>query len=176
MFCSGCGQTLVAGQPACAQCGRPVPLVAPPIPGFEYQLAGYSSKVRTLGILWFVYAGVSVLFGIAGLSFAKHFIEGGFGPWGHTHMQPDWIFPMAFHFAGLAIVFRAGLCVVAGWGLMEHTRWGKVMAIVAAILSLIKFPIGTALGIATLVILLGYRNSALYDQLGGPSVMSDFRH
>jgi hypothetical protein len=36
---------------------------------------------------------------------------------------------------------------------------------VVSILSLIKFPFGTALGIATLVILLGYRNSALYDQL-----------
>jgi hypothetical protein len=176
MFCSGCGQTLQGGQPVCAQCGRPVAPAVPPIPGFEYQLASYSSKVRTLGILWFVYAGVSILFGIAGLSFAKHFFEGGFGPFSHGQMPPDWFFPMAFHFVWLALVLRAVLCVVAGWGLLEHTQWGKVMAIVAAVLSLIKVPFGTALGIATLVILLGYRNSALYDQLSGPSVLSDFRH
>jgi hypothetical protein len=31
---------------------------------------------------------------------------------------------------------------------------------------LLKFPVGTALGIWTLVILMGYRNATLYDQLG----------
>ena len=39
------------------------------------------------------------------------------------------------------------------------------MAIVVAILSLIKFPFGTALGIWTLVVLIGYRNTTLYEQL-----------
>jgi hypothetical protein len=34
-----------------------------------------------------------------------------------------------------------------------------------AFLSLFKFPIGTAIGIWTLVTLLGYRNQTLYDQL-----------
>jgi hypothetical protein len=165
MFCSGCGQPLQAGQPVCAQCGRPAPLAAPPIPGFEFQLAGYSSKVRILGMLWLVYAGVSLLLGIAAMSFAKAFFSGAFGHWGHGQMPPEWFFPLAIHFAWLALALRAVLCAVAGWGLLEHTQWGKVMAIVVAILSLIKFPFGTALGIATLVILLGYRNSALYEQL-----------
>jgi hypothetical protein len=40
-----------------------------------------------------------------------------------------------------------------------------MVAIIAAIFSLLKFPFGTALGIWTLVVLLGYQNSALYDQL-----------
>jgi hypothetical protein len=40
-----------------------------------------------------------------------------------------------------------------------------VVAIVAAFFSLIRIPIGTALGIWTLVTLLGYRNTTLYDQL-----------
>ena len=42
---------------------------------------------------------------------------------------------------------------------------GPFVAIVAAILSLIKFPFGTAIGIWTLIMLLGYRNSSLYEQL-----------
>jgi len=165
MFCSGCGLALAEGQPVCPQCGRPVALMAPPIPGFEYQLASYSSKVRTLGILWLVYAGLSTVLGFAAMSFAKAFFAGGFGPWMHGPPPPDWFFPMALHFVWLALVLRAVLCVVAGWGLLEHTQWGKVVAIVAAVLSLIKIPFGTALGIATLVILLGYRNSALYERL-----------
>lgn len=42
------------------------------------------------------------------------------------------------------------------------------MAIIVAFLSLLKFPLGTALGIWTLVVLMGYRNATLYDQLNAP--------
>jgi len=168
MFCSGCGHQLETGQPVCPQCGRPVAPAAPPVPGFEFQLASYSSKVKTLGVLWLVYSGLSLILGFAAMSFAKAFIAGGFGTWFHGQMDqmpPAWIIPAAFHFAWLILALRSVLSVIAGWGLLEHTQWGKVMAIVVAILSLLKFPFGTALGIATLVILLGYRNSALYDRL-----------
>jgi hypothetical protein len=48
---------------------------------------------------------------------------------------------------------------------MERAPWGRIVAIVAAVFSLLRFPFGTALGIWTLVVLLGYRNSTLYDQL-----------
>jgi hypothetical protein len=39
------------------------------------------------------------------------------------------------------------------------------VAIVAAVFSLLKFPFGTAMAIWTLVVLLGYRNTTLYEQL-----------
>ena len=178
MFCSGCGHALDPGQEVCPQCGRafapatavPAGFTPPPMPGVEYQLAGYAGKVRVLGILWLVYSGLSLILGFAGLAFAKAFFSGGFGPfmngpWMHGPMPPTWIFPFAMHFAWLFLTLRAVLCAVAGWGLLERAQWGRIVAIIVAILSLIKFPFGTALGIATLVILLGYRNSALYEQL-----------
>jgi hypothetical protein len=165
MFCSGCGHVLDAGQPVCVQCGRPMAPAAPPVPGFEFQIANYAGKVRTLGILWLVYAGLSMVLGFAGLQFAKNFMSGGFGPWMHGPNPPDWFFPAVMHIAWLFLVLRGVLCAVAGWGLLERAEWGRIMAIVVAVLSLIKFPIGTALGIATLVILLGYRNTALYEHL-----------
>jgi hypothetical protein len=62
-------------------------------------------------------------------------------------------------------VLRSGLALAAGWGLMERAQWGRIVAIIAAFLCLLKVPIGTALGIWTLVTLLGYRNTTLYDQL-----------
>jgi hypothetical protein len=40
-----------------------------------------------------------------------------------------------------------------------------VVAIVAAFFNVLKFPFGTALGVWTLIVLLGYRNATLYDQL-----------
>jgi hypothetical protein len=48
---------------------------------------------------------------------------------------------------------------------MERAPWGRVVAIVAAFLGILKFPFGTAIGIWTLVVLMGYRNSSLYDRL-----------
>ena len=69
------------------------------------------------------------------------------------------------HFMWLFVVVRAGLAFAAAWGLMERTDWGRIIAIVAAFLCILKFPFGTALAIWTLVTLMGYRNSTLYEQL-----------
>jgi hypothetical protein len=63
------------------------------------------------------------------------------------------------------LLVRGGLALAAGWGLLERSQWGRIVAIVAAFLCLLRFPFGTALGIWTLVVLLGYRNTTLYEQL-----------
>ncbi|MGA3100385.1 MAG: hypothetical protein ABSD61_00855 [Terracidiphilus sp.] len=164
MFCSGCGRSLVKGQVVCPQCNRPVAPPVPPVPGFQFALAGYASKVRVLGILWLVYAGITLIFGIVGLAFAHAFLSG-FGPFAHSHVPQTWFFSGLLRFAWLFMVGRAVLAAIAGWGLLERTQWGRIVAIIAAILSLIRIPLGTALGIATLIILMGARNWMLYDEL-----------
>jgi hypothetical protein len=169
MFCSACGQGLQVGQPVCPRCGHPVMMAPPPVPGLQFELATYASKIRALSTVWFIYGGLSLILSFAGMAFARAFMFNRFGPWGHgwwnTPFGPNWFGPEFLHFIWLFIVLRACLLFAAGWGLMEHAPWGRVVAIVAAILSLVKFPFGTALGIWTLVMLLGYRNQTLYDQL-----------
>jgi hypothetical protein len=170
MYCSGCGQALPPGQAICPQCGRPAAPPVPPVPGFQFQLDSYAGKVKALGIVWLVYAAFALLTGIARLAFANAFLSGRFGPWmngpwAHGSIPPMWFGPAMLHFVWVILVVRAGLALVAGWGLLERTQWGRIVAIVAAFLSILKFPFGTALGIWTLVVLLGYRNSSLYDQL-----------
>jgi hypothetical protein len=165
MFCSGCGHALAPEQAICPQCGRPAAPPVPPPTSLQFQLESYAGKVRVLGILWLVYAGITLVLGFAGLAFAKAFLFGGLGPWMHGPMSPDWFGPAWIHLFWIFLSVRIVLCVVAGWGLLERTQWGPIVAIIAAILCLIRIPLGTALGIATLIILLGYRNSALYEQL-----------
>ena len=169
MYCSACGQEFQAGLASCPKCGWTAIAVTPPpapMPGFPYELERYAGKVRVLGILWLVWAGLSLLFGFAGIQFLQHFFSGGFGPWGGGHpMFPDWFGPSLVHLAWLTLSIRAIVSAIAGWGLLERTQWGRIMAIIAAVICMLKPPFGTALGIATLVILLGYRNSALYDNL-----------
>jgi hypothetical protein len=134
------------------------------------ELETYAGKIRALSIVWFIYAGLALVTGIIGLSFAHAFFGGRFGPWMHGPwargpLPPEFFGPAILRFAWVMVVVRAGLALVAGWGLMERSQWGRVIAIVAAFLSLLKFPFGTALGIWTLVVLLGYRNTTLYEQL-----------
>jgi hypothetical protein len=140
------------------------------VPGLQFQLENYAGKVRALSLVWFLYAALSMIVGVAGLTFAQaffsnHFGNWGHGPWGDGSGPPMWLGPAIIHFVWVALLFRSGLALVAGWGLHERTQWGRVVAIIAAVLSLLKFPFGTALGIWTLVVLLGYQNSTLYEQL-----------
>jgi hypothetical protein len=170
MYCSGCGQALAPGQGFCPQCGRPVAPPVPTIPGLDFQLQNYAGKVKALAVVWFIYAGFSMLAGFAGLAFVQAFLSGRFGPWMHSPfvqgpLPPEWLGPAIIHFAWVILVLRAALMIVAAWGLLERTQWGRIVAIVAAFLSLLKFPFGTALGIWTLVMLLGYRNTTLYQTL-----------
>lgn len=163
MFCSGCGRSLAQGEIVCPQCNRPVAPPVPPVPEFGIVLAAYASKIRVLGILWLIYSGITLIFGMIGLAFAHAFLSR--APWAQGPMPHMWLFPGLLRFAWLFVVGRAALAAVAGWGLLERTEWGRIVAIIAAILCLVRIPLGTALGIATLIILMGARNWALYEDL-----------
>ncbi len=166
MFCSACGQAMVAGQAACSRCGRPVMVAPPATPGFQFELTSYISKLRSLSVVWFIYGGFSVLLGIIGMAFADAFLSGRFHYWMHGPFPPHmWFGPAILRFAWVFLIIRAGLSLAAGWGLAERTAWGRVIAIVAAFANILKFPFGTALGIWTLVMLMGYRNATLYDRV-----------
>ncbi len=174
MYCSGCGLALAPGQAVCPKCGRPAMAPVSPVPGMEFQLQSYAGKVKALGVVWLIYSGIALLTGIVALAFANAILSGHFGPWASEHLihgpfmhGPFMPFfaPAMLRFAWIFIFLRVGLAAVAGWGLLERAQWGRIVAIVAACLSLLKFPFGTAMGIWTLVMLLGYRNSTLYEQL-----------
>lgn len=52
---------------------------------------------------------------------------------------------------------------LAGYGLLKYKSWARILAIILAILNLILFPIGTALGIYTLVIMFNDEAEALFN-------------
>src|SRR5689334_22149460 len=55
---------------------------------------------------------------------------------------------------GLLLAILALPGMLAGYGLLKGRPWGRVLAIVVAILGLINFPVGTAIGIYALWVLL----------------------
>ncbi len=165
MFCSSCGTTISGGQTVCPQCGQPAVPPVMPVPGFEFELERYRGQIRALAICWFVYAGLVLITGFIGISFAKVFFSGGFAPLLNNSQIPPGLISAALNVGWTFLLIRAALAAIAGWGLMERTQWGRIVAIVAAILCLIKIPLGTAIGIWTLIALLGCRKTMLYERL-----------
>jgi hypothetical protein len=147
-----------------------VPPPPPPVPGFQFELAGYANKMRALSTVWFIYGAFAMITGIIGLSFAGAFFNRGFGHWIDRPFPPMWLGPTFLHMAWMSIVVRAGLAIVAGWGLMERTSWGRIVAIIAAIANILHPPFGTAMAIWTFIMLVGYRNATLYDQLSASGI------
>jgi hypothetical protein len=71
-----------------------------------------------------------------------------------------------FHFLYTVMIILSAACgilgLVAGLALLAGQRSGRTLAFIAAFLSLSNIPLGTTLGIYTLVVLLPIRATQLY--------------
>jgi hypothetical protein len=65
---------------------------------------------------------------------------------------------------GLLMLIVSAPGIVAGGGLLLHRQWARIFAILLGILNLPGFPVGTILGVYTLVVLLDDRSSKLFDK------------
>ena len=144
MFCDACGMRVDGPANFCPRCGRTFQPagVAPP------SLGGRVVRhVRTLGILWLVFAGLRLTESLAAHTFAN--VAWG---WGYGDFMPG-VLPPILHAVGGVYFILAVVGAITGWGLLERRPWARTLAIVIGILALFKFPIGTALGIYTLWVL-----------------------
>jgi hypothetical protein len=164
--------------------GYPVPpqgapaAYGPPPQGYAYPPVPYVPRVqqhlRTLGILWCVYGGYRVLAGIGASIFLFGMSRSGF----FERFSPDRSFPFAAltpMMGGIAsmvlvmTVASSALAFLTGFALLNRKSWGRTIAIVAAVLSLIKIPLGTGLGIYTLWVLVPGQSGVEYDAIADPS-------
>jgi len=63
----------------------------------------------------------------------------------------------------LALAFPA---ILGGWGLLNHKSWARILMIVVSGVSLLHFPLGTALGIYGLWVLLNEQSRQLLETGG----------
>lgn len=167
MFCSACGQAIDAYQPFCPRCGRQVTPIATATPP-PWLWTRVHQHVHTLGILWIVYAGMSLLLWMmmvpfmAGMFHLQDFpMRHGFGGFNF----PLDHFPFLIPIITAAVLVRSVLCVVTGIALLQRRSWARPLAIVAAFLSIIKLPFGTALAVYTLWVLLPGASGREYEQM-----------
>ncbi|HEX4320478.1 MAG TPA: hypothetical protein VHZ52_06220 [Acidobacteriaceae bacterium] len=154
-----------------------MPMAPPPGPygaGYPgmFSLALVERRVNALAVGWFIYAGLVAVTGFFGLVFAHAWMSGhgwngpGFGHgFGHNYFYGPGMPFFFLRFARFALFLRVALAVAAGVGLMQKATWGRWVAIVAGCLSLFHPPLGTALGIWSLVVLLNRPNAAGYEAM-----------
>ncbi len=131
-------------------------------------------NLQALGVLWCVFGAYRVIAGLIGMFFLQAWATHGFGsgnwPFG-SHMGPQ--FPqgwMGFIVPMIATVtiVSAALAFATGYALLTRRSWGRTLAIVAGVLALFKFPLGTALGIYTLWVLAPGESGVEYDSISAP--------
>ena len=110
------------------------------------------NHVRVIGILWIASGILTLLiaFLVFGILFGISFIPD------VRCDSPE--APVILRTVGIAVgLFLAFFSVpqiIGGSGLLKHSEWARVLIIIISMLALLKFPLGTALGIYSIVILL----------------------
>jgi hypothetical protein len=171
MYCSRCGQP-IGSQPACPSCGAPNGLInTMPQAGSAVGCCSSSKvfrHVRTLGILWVVYAVYSALQWMLVLPFLHSFFGGrqmwmpGPPVWNYGPFHPG---SGLLEIISVMVLGRALLGLGVGIALLTRQSWGRIFAIVLGILILFKPLLGTLLGVYTLWVLLSRNADQDYAQL-----------
>jgi hypothetical protein len=157
MFCNRCGTVMQGASGVCPSCGQ----------GIGNAVAGTPTSrlerhLRTLGILWMVIGGLFLIPAVGLMMFGEglHFV---------LHEREPWpgLFQLLLYMGGSTLVILAagGICV--GMGLMQKAPWARTAAIILGVLALLHPPLGTALGVYSLWVLLGDERGAEYGSLSG---------
>jgi len=161
MFCDGCGTPVQPGQAYCSKCGKQIigPLsFAQPRPGRVQE------HVRLLGLFWLALSAFNTVGGIFLYVFANAVMN-------HMTQFAAPEAPAAFlrpllGVIAILLLAKAALGFLAGWGLLQHEKWARILALVLGFVSLFtNIPFGTALGVYTMWVLLPQESEREYEAL-----------
>jgi hypothetical protein len=157
MFCDQCGAQLQERDTRCGRCGKPV------LGLIELRRSRVREHVRMVGILWMAYSALHAVGGIAVLVVAQVV----FGHAFHNGPPPEvsfWLRPL-LTVVGWLLLAKSTAGFFAGWGLLQREEWARTVALVMGFIALLNVPLGTALGIYTLWVLLPARSDDEYKAL-----------
>lgn len=159
MFCERCGTQLAQGHRFCPSCGKAVGMAVVPI---ERQ-GKVERHIQVLAILWLLSGALNLLAGFMLFFFSRILFSGIFPVENITALHP--LMRVLLSVGGTIIAIKAVLSLAAGWGLLERQSWARPLALVAGFLDLFHIPLGTALGIYTIWVLLPTESGQEYDRL-----------
>jgi hypothetical protein len=157
MFCDGCGSAVQPGQPFCASCGKQI--LGSVIP-MQPRRGRVQENIHLVAIFWFAISAFNSIIGVVLYILANTLLAPGGGAG-----APDFLRPLL---SAVAIIVLCGsaLGFFAGWGLMHREPWARVLALVLAFFVLfINIPIGTAVGVYTMWVLMPAESEQEYEAL-----------
>jgi len=173
MYCDGCGAVVSTGGRFCSACGKALAGVTTGAAAVALP-AAVDDRVRRhiqpLAILWLI-NGILRLGEVAWLMiFGSLFLPGGRGWFGPELKLPfGWslesLIWRGVYATGITLALFGAVHLLLAWGLFEREPWARILGIVVGILALLRFPLGTALGIYTLWVLLPEGSGKQYEHL-----------
>jgi predicted nucleic acid-binding Zn ribbon protein len=162
MFCQACGAGIMEGARFCAGCGQPMGLAALQD---QQRSRKFARHLQLLGCLWIAISvlnllGAGALYVLSRANFLYI----------NLPVLGSGLLPDLFQLLAWLVLLKSLAGFAAGFGLLERQPWARMLAMVLGCISLIKIPIGTALGIYTLWVLLPARNEAQYQKLATESL------
>jgi hypothetical protein len=162
MFCDGCGTQVQPGQSFCSRCGKQI--VGQVLPARPF-VGRVQHHTQLLGILWLALSALNAIGGLVllllGGTFFPHLRAMGKIP---SDVPVDFLSSL-FTVLGIFILAKAAVGFLAGWGLLHHEAWARIILLVLAFISLFHIPFGTALGVYTMWVLLPGESQREYDGL-----------
>jgi hypothetical protein len=159
MFCDGCGAAVQPGQAFCSKCGKQI---VGPVSFMQPRPGRVREHVRLLSLFWLALSAFNTIGGIVLYVVANTVLvhkaaqEGG---------PPAFLTPLLSAVA-ILLLAKAAFGFIAGWGLLQHEHWARVVVLVLAFITLFtNIPFGTALGIYTMWVLLPAESEEEYDGL-----------
>ena len=163
MFCDGCGSALQPDQAFCSKCGKQI---LGPITIAQTMRGRVERHIHLLAILWLAFSAFNTLGGLFLLILGNVLFP-------HLHemqrVPPD--VPVGFLTAlfstlGIIVLAKAAFGFFAGWGLLQRESWARTVCLILAFISLfLNVPIGTAMGVYTMWVLLPASSEQEYAAL-----------
>lgn len=162
MFCDGCGTAVQPGQSFCSNCGKQIlgTIALQALPGRVQR------HLHLLAILWLAFSAFNTLGGLVLLTLGNVLFP-------HLHEMPDvprdvpaGFLTALFSTLGIIVLAKAAFGFLVGWGLLQRESWARVLALVLAFISLfLNVPVGTAMGVYTMWVLLPASSDQEYGAL-----------
>jgi hypothetical protein len=181
MVCQACGAPVVEQVHFCPKCGVQMVAVQPTFAAYPPQsMRMHAPRVQRnlqiLGILWCAFGVYRVIGGLIGMFFLRAVtMGGGFGsdgwPFGGHFGGPfgsTWMASLV-PFIAVYTAVTAALALFVGYSLLTRRPWGRTLAIIVGILTLLKPLLGTALGIYTLWVMAPSASADEYEAIADPN-------
>lgn len=155
MFCDGCGSAVQPGQPFCSSCGKQI---LGSVIALHIHRGRVQRHIHLVGIFWFAISAFNSLIGVVLYVLANTLLAPGGGAGAPPFLRPL--------LSAIAVIVLSGsaLGFFAGWGLLHREPWARILALVLAFcVMFINIPLGTAVGVYTMWVLLPRESEEEYD-------------